>query len=675
MSIINDTSLKFATLLLRHRLIRPNHIDINVIEPNSSNKQLSNLDGRFIGYFNIRPNREPCFILFGRSIPFKDIDHLFVFYMRTNYKSVQASEKSLFNTTMPGLNANPPTIATSAINIISKAPKTCDLSILIQTLEFTIAPALFNDLVASQIVLAHKGSSLVCFNANIPFPKCKLEVVKEANHDIWDLIDLMDLKVYILTRLPDNISEIFDILIIKYQNHFVYVLHYKPIKTLMILLPHNSLFKTRTDAESFVNTLEKLILPYKVRYIGATRFYGTANTCCDDRIVLKACLLALKAESNPLVTIKLNDIEAIMPDSRIISMTEALKKSNEPNKPDDKLNDDELSDLTSCHDTLTHTYDVTEPVIITDVRFDGTDGEEETLSIINTAISSQSTIIMSNNQIENELSLYKMKPFVRNMLDNNIPPCSEVKPKNDISAMVLNSTEFYIDALRDILELWNPYGMTKLLSLMNLKFSNGKVSLNIDTHSRFIVIPFIDGQLKMIIIVDSFTREFVYINPDNNETHDLARFTRLDEVIRNNCTELKDYQSRPLMITSNFHKRFPLVHLLMSVFHIGKLFKYTVTLPVKVIYGEREFRSYCHLICLQLQLANHEYNLINGLIKANGHMKPNAFRSISSPIQYERSIVPFDQCAYCKRRGFSNLSRHISMEHGNQASYARAHRE
>jgi hypothetical protein len=106
------------------------------------------------------------------------------------------------------------------------------------------------------------------------------------------------------------------------------------------------------------------------------------------------------------------------------------------------------------------------------------------------------------------------------------------------------------------------------------------------------------------------------------------------------------------------------------MYYIAKSFQYSVQLPLKIVYNERDLRLYAHHYCLAVQVLNQEYNLDNNLISDDGGLLSGSRVSLPSPTQYERAVVPSDICPFCKKRGFTNLGRHMSMKHGGQAQTA-----
>lgn len=128
MGQFSQLDLILASRLLHYRLSRPTTIDVNILDPTKADSPagLNDLYGRFIGFFAFRANKDPCFMLFGRSDPTDDISHAFVFYLNSGHRIVQAPERAKLK---PRLCED---VQLSVINVISQAPRFCDLSILLQ---------------------------------------------------------------------------------------------------------------------------------------------------------------------------------------------------------------------------------------------------------------------------------------------------------------------------------------------------------------------------------------------------------------------------------------------------------------------------------------------------------------------------------------------------------------
>lgn len=158
------------------------------------------------------------------------------------------------------------------------------------------------------------------------------------------------------------------------------------------------------------------------------------------------------------------------------------------------------------------------------------------------------------------------------------------------------------------------------------------------------------------------------MNPENDGTNDPEAFEEIKNIVQVMCKGLKDYEGQAIMLTSHFHPTFPMIHLLMAMYNMMRLFCYASVLPRKIIYPEVEFRDFCTQLINEQRTMNLKTNFDRNLVYENGFLKPGALASPpSSPVQFERSVVPSDQCCFCKRRGFKNLVTHMTMAHGGYA--------
>lgn len=672
MSITTDLSLRLATRILAHRLTRPTTIGVNILDHDTgSDYSINENDGRFVGLFTIRPNGAPCFVLFARADLAGPINYMFVFYIRTNYKTVQTSEKVHYKKTLPGLFDKPPTIKSSVINIASQAPRTCDLFLLMQAVDFSIHPDLINHFRPHQVLDVHKGSSLVCLNPLIGCPDCDIRHEDQEAKQLWSDMKTLKFKVLRYDRigLPDKIPLDYDVAVFQHKSHLIYVIHYIPVKTLMILLPHSNQFATEVDCTDFINSIRDRMVPYKPKYIGATRFYGDPGSFCSSSSTVKACMLALISGSNLMTIIKQSDVDAVISNQDLAAASSSLHQARGESQSVDMPDEDIIESPVSSQETVIYSQDSESSTIF--IRVDGSDGDPEIISVGGTPVSSQETVIYSSEWLEREMWINSKRPAMQAIFKLGIPHITRYPyPQTDMTGRILNSSQYYYFELGHIADLWQAFTSVDIsppLQLDDLAQDNFMSY----SRSRFHIYPLIDGTLNYLVIVDTAHKEWILVDPSNEAYKNGEKFSLVDEAIRASSPALNAMQSRAIMITSHYHSDYPRIHLLMTVHHIGRLFKYAIKLPQKVIYAERDFRAYCFLICHFLQIANHEYNYSKGLVKSNGYLKYGALRSITSPVCYQRAVIPSDQCPFCKTRGHtpsSILGRHIAMKHGNLSS-------
>lgn len=673
MSLITKTDLSMATRMLSHRLTDPTKLNVTLIDlALDTAAEMEEYFGRYIGYFDLRPNGDPCFVLMARLVPGSEIDHLFVFYLRTNYRKVQKSEVQTLQKRLPSLTK----LKTAVVNIRTLAPRTCNLSILLQTVEFNISPSLLNDFRPVQIIYTDRGVRSVCFNPHIPYPDCiSLSPASEAN-DVWKDIENLGLKVvhHNSDTLPKNVSADFDIMSLEYDGHLLYLIHHREIRSIVFLLSHYTQFKFQEDYQDYARQVTRSFGP-GIKFAGVTRYFGDSTTMCTSSNVVKACLLARICGNNILTCIKPSDVNTIIRPRYMRELLEHVENTRRLSSSTPVLDADIVEQPYEEDDP-----NILEPIcdlVITDVRFDGENGDPNVLSVTKDQISSQDTVIITEEEIRLELNLYARRDDFKKTLDGLVPVVPNLAPMNSMDGEALNDPEIFYQVLHINLMLWRRYTTYDLEGILYLDNTDFKVDLK-HRHGRFWVLPVIPIPAPdtvctpdtVLFIVDRQNKEYVYVNSLNDLRADTEQFKTIDDDVRSRCDELQEMKGWPLLLTSVFHRDYYKMHLIMTTFYLGRLFRYAVSLPKKLIYAEREFRHICHDVCLELQLTNQRYNLDHNLVKRNGYLKPEAFRSISSPVGFERSVVPSDQCPFCSTRGHKNLANHIRMKHGGQSAAA-----
>lgn len=662
MTIITASSLILATEVLRYRLINPSAIGTVILAPDKiATVNIDDCYGRFIGGFVKRSDSEPCFVLFARSDLNDSIRFLFVFYLNHRYTRIQPSELKLLK------NHDVKDLWQSVINIHSSLPKTCNLSVLLQTVELYIHPNLMTDFELHQDIKVGKVSSLVCFNSSIESPKCDLSKPCSNTDKICSFMKDLNLKV--VNYKGGKIANDFHILVVPYRRHLVYVINYIDARSMMIFLPHSNQFRCNEEADGFLSELKSKLSPYKPKYFGATRYYGNFDTHCNSREILKACVFCIVFGNNLMTVVKQSDIESVFSDDKIDGAVAETNRVLAESRPDE-LHEEYVNVTDDFEQNISSHLENNDDLKVTNIELDGDDGFAEVLSVkpkgnsSQSVKSSQETIIMTNEQLRTEF-----RQFINydSYLDSIFPHTAEVEPRTDMEGKILNDRKMYPNALDVVCELWHRYTTVQLLRYFDsCEFQSEFVLEATDDDKRFVVIPIYNFN-EIIIIIDKLRKEWVYLSPDNEAAKNHEVFKEIESIALEACKGLHGMKSWPIVITSHFHREYPRVHLIMSMFYIVKYFRYCSQLPKKVIYGEKAFRWYCYDVCMRLQLANDEYNEKNNLIKSNGKLKPDAYRNILIPIMPERSVVPLDQCPYCLKRGFSRIDQHIALKHGGQS--------
>lgn len=242
-------------------------------------------------------------------------------------------------------------------------------------------------------------------------------------------------------------------------------------------------------------------------------------------------------------------------------------------------------------------------------------------------------------------------------------------PHLDPSNGILSSV-FHIQlAMTMIVDLWSGFGATGLAEAMDVKDLSSCLT-SIPRRDRFLILPVYSQTNAALIIIDWVRKEWAYLNPDNEAARNRSLFMGLEALIKQYYPDFASIKGLVIMTSARFHKNLPWIHLLMALYYIAKLFRVSVRLPIRVNYTEKAFRGYCWELCYSLQRANLRHNLSNNLIEESGDLKEGAVYSYPCQLAYDRSVVPTDQCAFCGKRGFNNLGRHLYMAHGGQSADA-----
>lgn len=252
----DDKSLLFLTKLLRSRLIRPNHIDINILSPSDafSTTSLDEYYGSSLGYFFTNPRRGLCFLYYTKDSSTSTWTHVICFYFGSNLRKIQSNEVKHYS------KRNDNNILIEGIvNIKSSASSDIHLSIFIQTLEFTLGPNLMDPFIPHQIIEVRTGTSLLSFNPNLYEPACNLPNYDTDIQNVWSLM----ISHEEIRRLPfatemDGFSKAF-LYRLGCDGHYVYGIPYVPKRTLVLLIPHSFLFRSQEDVDSCVAKVNRYL--------------------------------------------------------------------------------------------------------------------------------------------------------------------------------------------------------------------------------------------------------------------------------------------------------------------------------------------------------------------------------------------------------------------------------
>lgn len=665
MSQVNYGPLEFATELLKARLAQQLPLGVNIIPPGTAEApaNLNDHPGNFVGFFFWLANGDPSFVWLSRNLPPPlGISHVHIHYINQQNTSVPAEDVKRFASKRLALHTK-----YCAVNLIAKIPKFLSLSALIQALEVTLKSGRL------ELEQTHRiGLAINCYlngDPDAPRPSVVCEryeagddslvksMVKRMGYN-WVEIDPYD--------SPIAISPDFDVIQVRTtseglcRRHLVYGIHYKQIKVVMLLICHPYIFHDKAHREPVTNAILRSLGNYKLKFIGASRYYKAgAQVLCNSDEVVKACLLALQ---QPLVVIKSSDVEHFYDDDYFYRRLETFGASSQLSSVllSTQMSDPGV-DESSIHDWISCT-----PLGESELSRPGT----ANMSIASSVVSTQAINTFNPRDVRRAINNFNSQSQFRGELSEMlIPPIVRVDPYDDIKKDFLHSNDLFINCLRSYVNLWRTYVSVAVLDPIYLIQACDSRMFTCDSLvHRFVIQPVLYSDHVLVLILDNQERDLAYINPYFGEE---TPFTPALGVLHREIPGINGKICRPIALTSYFHREFSKIHILMGLFHIGRLFKYARILPKRLSYLERDFRQLCWRLCYALQVANADYNLSQGLVNDNGYLLPGAKRSSGSPVTYAAAVVSRKECPFCLDRNWTKLGRHMIMKHGNQARVVR----
>lgn len=451
--------------------------------------------------------------------------------------------------------------------------------------------------------------------------------------------------------LNDEILNRPKIALIISRGHIIVIIYHEDTHIVNYLLPHYNQFEDIAQ----ISKLESLIGSFYDNEVSEhvyTRLYVNKTTKCDDKLIVAAFWLALKFKPNIFTCLKQRELIHIMETDHVIRPLNAASDIYQVNPTSKTIGDyfDPSNISVSSLTSLKMSCDLEYP------------------QVLDANIDSQATIILSTLEVRNELTFWreicKDRQRIRDIL---VPPVHDIQPFTDLTQSYLSFLPSYHNALKFMARIWSKYAKTVVSPFVEGLLPELPAAAK---DARFIIYPsrFIND-LEYLLIVDTLKEEWIYLQPENAEHKDQSYFEEITKrYINNSYRKFEHFQSRSVFISNgNCHYEYSKLHLLMAMYVTARLFRYSVELPLKIIYGEWELRRYANNICTELQYVNSQYNVDNNLVDDSGNLLEGSKESLPSPMRSETGVVPKDQCMFCLKRGFSNLGRHMSMKHGGQA--------
>lgn len=638
--VLQQGMLKILSQLLRVRLAHRAIIDVNIVDREIiwENPKLEVHLGRFLGYFDIRPNGGTCFILFIRTKEDGKFDVAIAFYVNQKLFTIPASERDCFISRFEKFPKM------GVVRIMTKLARPCNPSSLLYGIEATIGIHLATQFRKLHVItLDHVVSFEVC-DHNASLPSCNVaNPSEEVNQLWWDLenhgLSCVDYNCHGSRTLPAN----FDILRAKFKGHWYYGMYYKHLNVLMVIVCHDALTKSQDDTSQLLNSLARGFGPNKPQNIYAARFKSKYNITCGDKLILDACA---RFRSFPMLVIKDVDVEALIHYEGL----DQLPKFgyDEPELPTNDLVDepDEPKELIEASQkSATCTVGEDGNVSLASPEIDVVGGLQEHMADVGNRIASQESVVTQRS--------------------------NDCEPLDDPCGTLLHNEAHFMAYTHRMVRIIRQYNKVSIGLHHAVDFEGLKPITELSLQSyRFLLIPLLSHDVKVLILIDRELKEWGYMNGSHGAPP--ATFQYVKEAL----VQYAEYESKLIKMTNYFHRGYPLMHLMAAVTCLSRIFEYAVMIPGWIIYKERDFRNLSHNLCLSMQVACQGHNVQHNLIQRNGVLSAGAFISYPSPIQYEEAaIVKDDQCNFCGKRYSNNTGVHMKMKHGGLAKELRARRQ
>jgi len=610
--------------------------------------------GRAIGYF-YHVDDDLRFILFCRTEEGSNFDLVYIFYVNQQFRVARNSDAPHYI----GRMRNDFKLGT--ITLRTSSPPICYPALLESAVECFINSDPVKSYAPYRRVDCDANSSFTSPNP-FPFPSsCDITTPASDSSCVFEVMRKHGIS---FTHFEDGrpVPESFQILMIDYMDHLLYAINYRDARTVAIMIPHKQLFGSNEIAERLIDSLKSNITT-RVDYFVPLRYFEDEAHSCVSAKVLTALLMCYFF---PYLVLSSKDIQHLLGDRSLGDFI----SDNQPSQGTDGSSLSQQTIIYYPEPICPPLEEMEKADSVASLRL--TDGCGRPYMEDS---DSQRTEILEDDFIRAWRSHVEDNRNFRELIKSTYPLISAVEAKHDPDRQLLNDPEFFMRELKFLCSLFvypTRAGVGDALSLMVLE---GLLTFeNVPPDMRFMIQPLLDDRKDLLIIIDRVKKEWVIIDPTNEAaTNQSVEHAIYDDVTRI-CPQLSGFVGRPIFITSYYHSRYPRIHLLMSVYYLLRAIRYAWILPQEIIYQERDFRFYCHSICTQHEHANARHNYTFDLIEPSGYLRVGALVAHPSPVQYERVVVPVDQCIFCKKRYHKNLGAHMAMKHRDLARELRARR-
>lgn len=643
---ILPSNLIIASRMVASRLTKPHNIGSSVLEPSiADSSAVQHHLGHFVGYFKLLEPTIPYFALYCRPMThiIGPISHVIIIFINQEYKKLPDA----VNREITRFGGNEVTCDTKRglALVLTDEFIISHLSILIEASESAFHPNIIDNYVPRRVVKAPERFPILSHDRDdmrilLPCEEHRQCPETQGQHILALRSRGYKFLSYDVDNPPSDIPKDFDVIKIRLSDHFIYAVNYPSSGAIFFLFPH-----TAFGVGHYTKIHDQFKWKFGDKILLGCKFHSSRLISCNDVMLLQACILMILFEPHTLTFIRESDIIALRP-----QIDEFLaSKVPRSHHPDD-------TGLGSQQSSL----DVTADYVL-NWRLGLTTIPGRHLRPTSTSSFDYESISTIGSD------LVKVRRRFEAIDKAEVPPI----PRGSYPGradQLLNNLDIFRSSFQHIHDDWDRYATCQIKTPIHLGQLDHLRGLKLD-ETRFTVVPIVDRGIGLyaMIIFDREPLEFIFFNADFDEQRTKQLFSMVTEITD---TYWNQYCGRIVKLTSFFHRKYHVVHLVFGLWTVSRLMRYAVMLPKRIIYSEYHFRLYCFLTLYEKQLSNHEYNISRDLVNTHGDLLLGA-RSINvSLVQYERIVVPTDTCMFCKKRGFQNLGRHMVMQHGGQARAA-----
>lgn len=168
MENLTNEHINYMTCVLRSRLTRFISIDATILFPDdvTESSKVEDFIGSFVGAFHYQSDRTISFVLFGKSDPEGNFDHVFLFYFNSPGKAIHPEDKQKLLHYLPDLSTNRHQYRIGLFVVKTSAHIMNWFANLMEAVEFCIGRSLISSFVSYQIINVKYRSSFVGPKAN-----------------------------------------------------------------------------------------------------------------------------------------------------------------------------------------------------------------------------------------------------------------------------------------------------------------------------------------------------------------------------------------------------------------------------------------------------------------------------------------------------------------------------